>query len=175
MANFRHIRSCMSTKAALIYMHSMIFSHITYCLTTWSQVSNTALKPLHSLFKKTLKVLDRKSDNYHHCHILLKYKLLHWENMIKYSHSCLMYKIIHGLVPPVLNQFVELASTSTRSAARGDCVVPFRKSTFSQSAFSIRAAHEWNSIPTHIRNLSNYASFKFFFKKWLISGQSCQH
>ena len=175
LSNFRHIRSCMSTKAALMYMHSMILSHITYCLTTWSQASNTALKPLLSLYKKTLKVLDRKSNNYHHCHILLKYKLLNWENLIKYSHSCLMYKIIHGRAPPALNQFIKMVSTSTRSATRGDCVIAFRKSSFSQSAFSIRAAREWNSIPTHIRNISNYASFKHFLKKWLISGQGCEH
>ncbi|OOO00385.1 MAG: hypothetical protein ATN35_07545 [Epulopiscium sp. Nele67-Bin004] len=175
LANFRHVRSCMSTTAALMYMHSMILSHITYCLTTWSQASSTALKPLFSLYKKTIKKLDKKSNDYHHCHILLKYKLLHLENLIKYAHLCLMYKIIHGLAPPVLNQFIKVASTSTRSAARGDCVVQFRKSAFSQSAFSIRAAHEWNSIPTDIRNLSNYASFKSFLKKWLISGQGCQH
>ncbi len=40
LANFRYARSCMSTKAAKMFMHSMIFSHITYCLITWSQASN---------------------------------------------------------------------------------------------------------------------------------------
>ena len=153
----------------------MIFSHFTYCLTTWSQAGNTALKPLFSLYKKTIKVLDKKSNDYHHCHILSKYKLLNLENLIKYAHLCLIYKIIHGLAPPVLNQFIKVVSTSTRSAARGDCLVQFRKSAFGQSAFSVRAAHEWNSIPADIRNISSYVSFKSFLKRWLISGQNCQH
>ncbi len=48
LANFRYICSCISTKAALMSMHLMTFSHITCCLTTWSQVCNTSLKPLHS-------------------------------------------------------------------------------------------------------------------------------
>ncbi len=47
----------------------MIFSHITYCLTTWSQASNTSLKPILSLYKQTLKVLDKKTIHYHHCDI----------------------------------------------------------------------------------------------------------
>ncbi len=63
-----------------------------------------------------------------------------------------MYKIRHGLAPPVLNQFVNVAPNGyrlTRSAVRGDCIVPLRKSVFSQRLFSVRAAREWNSIPTN--------------------------
>ncbi len=71
LANFRYARSCMSTKAAKMFMHSMIFSHIT-CLTTWSQASNTSLKPILSLYKQTLKVLDKKSVHHDHCDILKK-------------------------------------------------------------------------------------------------------
>lgn len=58
--------------------------------------------------------------------------------MIVYSDLCLMYKIKHGLAPPVLSQFVNVASTGyrlTRSAVRDDCIVPLRKSVFSQSVF----------------------------------------
>ncbi len=46
LSNLRFIRDYMSSDAALMYMHSMIISHITYCLTTWSQASITTLKPL---------------------------------------------------------------------------------------------------------------------------------
>ncbi len=59
----------MSTKAAKMFMHSMIFSHITYYLTLWSQASNTSLKPILSIYKQTLKVLDKKTIHYHHCDI----------------------------------------------------------------------------------------------------------
>ncbi len=43
LSNFRFIRDYMSSDAAL---HSMIISHITYCLTTRSHTSITTLKPL---------------------------------------------------------------------------------------------------------------------------------
>lgn len=72
LANFIYVRSCMSKRAAMMFMHSMILSHITYCLTTWSQARNTSLKPLLSLYEKTIKVLDRKCIYYHHCHVLKK-------------------------------------------------------------------------------------------------------
>lgn len=106
LANLTYICSVMLTEAAMMCwcdMHSIIFSYITYCSTTWSQASNTALKPLAFLYKQTLKVLDRKKSTYHHhCHIFKKYNLLNLENLIKYAHSCLMHKVPHGQAPPVL-------------------------------------------------------------------------
>ena len=161
-----------------MFMHSMILSHITYCLTTWSQASNTSLKSLLSLYKKTIKVLDRKSIYYHHCHVLKKYSLLNFENLIIYADLCLVYNILHGLAPPVLCQFVRTAPNdhrSTRSVARGDCIIPLRKSALGQTAFSVRAAREWNLIPIHIRNFKTYPSFKLNLKKWLTGSQDCQH
>ncbi len=153
--NFKFIRDCMSLESAKMYMFSMVISHMTFCLTTWSQASSVTLKPLESLYKRTLKVFDKKSVHYHHCPILKKYNLLSWENMIKYANVCLMYKIIYGLSSPPLGQLVRIRTTDyrlTRGALRGDCIIPLRRSKFSQSAFSVKAAREWNTIPTTMRS-----------------------
>ncbi len=176
--NFRYIPHQMSTQAAKMYTYSMIFSHIIYCLPIWSLASVTSLKPLQSLYKRTVKILDKKPSIFHHCPILQKYRLLSWENMVKYSNLCLVYKIIHGLSSLPLHQFVNIRTADhsrTRGAVRGDCIIPFRKSVFGQTTFSVRAAAEWNLTPINIRNLNTYSTFKIQLKKWLIDNQSCQH
>lgn len=178
LMNFRHIRHQMSTQAAKMYMHSMILSHITYCLPIWSQAGVTSLNPLQSLYKQTVKILDKKPIISHHCPILQKHRLLSWENMVKYSNLCLLYKIINGLSSPPLHQFVNIRTADhsrTRGAARGDCVIPFRKSVFGHTSFSVRAATEWNRIPLIIRNQNTYCIFKNHLKKWLLEFQICQH
>lgn len=58
LANFRHIRPCLTIEAAKLFMHSMTFSHITYCFTSWSQASTTVLKSIESLYKQTLEIFD---------------------------------------------------------------------------------------------------------------------
>ena len=91
---------------------------------------------------------------------------------------CIRLQITYGLTSPPLRQFVNIRTTAywfTRGAARGDCIIPLRKSTFSQSAFSDKTALEWNSIPATIRELDTYSSFRAHLKKWLISPQLCQH
>lgn len=87
LMNFRHIRHQMSTQAAKMYMHSMILSHITYCLPIWSQAGVTSLNPLQSLYKQTVKILDKKPNISHHCPILQKHRLLrkHLGNLGKHG------------------------------------------------------------------------------------------
>ena len=37
LTNFRYVQNQLPLDAAKLYMHSMIFSHIAYCITSWSQ------------------------------------------------------------------------------------------------------------------------------------------
>ena len=123
LANFRHIRPYLTTEAAKLFMHAMIFSHISYCFTSWSQANATTLRPLESLYKNTLKTLDRKANSYHHCHILQKYNLFNCVNFKHFADACLIFKVLHGLAPPPLSQFItqkDSNSRATRATTRGD-------------------------------------------------------
>ena len=82
LANFRFIRNCLTTEVAKLYFKSMILPHLTYCLTSWTQACYTTLKPIKSVYKQALKVLDRKPNSHHHCYILRKHELLSWENLV---------------------------------------------------------------------------------------------
>ena len=159
-------------------MHAMIFSHITYCFTTWSQTNLTTLKPIESLYKQTLKTLDQKPNRYHHCHIVQKYSLFNFDSFKYFSDACLMFKVLNGLAPPPMNQFIERRDSGgriTRATSRGDCDVPFRRSVFGKTVFSVRASHHWNSLPLEIRETTTYSTFKFNLKRWLKSNQICNH
>lgn len=74
-SNFKYMRSYLTTEAAKVFLHSMVFSHLIYSLTTWSQTNTTILKPLQSLFKNVLKMRNKKPLQYHYYLILNKYML----------------------------------------------------------------------------------------------------
>ena len=156
----------------------MIFSHIDYCLTSWSYTGVSALKPAELLFKKALRVLDRKHLSYHHCTILEKYNLLNFENFQKCKSACLTFKVLHGLAPPPLEEFIRRrASTSriTRATGRGDCEIPFRHTTFGQNVLSYKGSVSWNSLPASVRECTSLPMFKTHLKRWLRSTQTCNH
>lgn len=57
--NFRFIRNSLSIQAAKVYFHSLLRTHVTYCI--GSNAHRSTIKPLESLYKQALKVF------YHHC------------------------------------------------------------------------------------------------------------
>uniref|UniRef100_A0A8C6S602 Reverse transcriptase domain-containing protein n=1 Tax=Neogobius melanostomus TaxID=47308 RepID=A0A8C6S602_9GOBI len=142
LANFRYIRQSLNTDAAKLFFYTMIMPHLSYCVTSWSQGCKTTLKPIDSVYKQALKVLDKKPFRHHHCSILDKYNLLNWENFVKFHDANLVFKILRGLAPPPLSNFINLSRRQTRSATSNNLLVPLRKSAFSQSAFSVRAVLE---------------------------------
>ena len=164
-----------------MFLHSMILSHIEYCLTSWSYTFDYILKPIESLFKQALKVLDKKPFTYHHCNILQKYKLLSFDNFKRFKTACLIYKSLNDLAPPPLEENVIQMSTSatstrvTRATARGDCEVPFRNTTFAKNVFSVQGCTLWNSLPSSVRESPSIPTFKKHLKSWFRTEQICNH
>jgi len=104
-------------------------------------------------YHQASKVLDRMPNTHHHCHCLKKHNLMTWDNLIKFTDSCLVFKFLHGLAPPPLTAFIKQKTTvfrHTGSVTRGDCVIQMRRTAFGLSAFSVRAAHTWSSYLLHL-------------------------
>ena len=43
---FRLVRQYIPLKAAQQFMHAMIFSHLSYCITVWGQTNQTTITPI---------------------------------------------------------------------------------------------------------------------------------
>ena len=156
----------------------MILSHIEYCFTNWSYADTTVIKPIEQIFKKAIEVLDKKPNSYHHCNILAKYNLLSFSNFIHFKGACLIYKCLNGLAPPPLMEIIHrkrVTGHSTRSISRGDCVVVFRETTFSQNTLSIKGCQYWNHLPVTLREIPTFTAFKRHLKQWLKDDQTCDH
>jgi len=102
LQHFKQIRPFLTVNAAKSYLHCMILSHIEYCFTNWSFACATNLKPIEQLYKRAIKVFDRKPNSYHHCTILEKHNFLSFDNFKSFKSICFIYKCLHGLAPPSL-------------------------------------------------------------------------
>ena len=160
-------------------MHAMILSRMSYCITCWGQAGESTLRHLESLYKQTLKTLDKKPIRYHHCRILEKHELLSFENFRLFANLCMVYKILNGLTPQPLCAFVHARSSnsirSTRISSIRDCTIPFRRTVAGQSAFSVRATNQWNTLPDAVRGSSSLRVFKSNLKNLLKAAQLCNH
>jgi len=78
----------------------------------------STLKPIKSLFKRTLKTLNKKPMHSHYCRIINQYKILDFDNYQLFLDVCLIFKVLKGLAPPLLQDFIK--TKSSRARTRGD-------------------------------------------------------
>lgn len=135
--------------------------HLSYCVTSWPPVQ---LSNLYSLYHQALKVLDRQPNTHHHCYCIRHHNLLSWDNLIKFTDGCLVYKILHGLAPPPFSAFIKQKTTDdreTRSEARGGCIISMRRTAFVQPILFCESSSHIQQ-PTRIRD--TYCSFRLNLK-----------
>ena len=122
-------------KAAKLFLHAMIFTHFSAEL-----AGHKLIKQLCYHYEQAL--MDHKANRYHHCLIVQKHNLFSFENCRNFSDACLIFKVLHGLAPPPLCQFIKRKDNRvTRATTRGDCILQYRKSQTGLTAFSIRATN----------------------------------
>ena len=176
---FRFIRRDLSCHTGKLYMHSMIFSHLSYCITSWSQASPSKLKPIFSIYKQAIKIMDKKPMRWHHCDVLRKHKLLGFESFIDFNYITLVYKCLNNHVSPSFSKLVSRRQSphraNTRATVRGDCLVPKCKTSFGQSAFSVKGQNLWNALPTDLKLETDGNAFKRGLKQWLKTKQQRLH
>ncbi len=155
----------------------MILSHISYGLTTWSQAHQSLVKTIECLYNRAWKVLDKKRIRLHHCQILSKYKVLSFANFISLHCVKLVFKCLNNAAPIPLCKIITRQQSGTRSitrsALKGNCSIPFRRTSFAQTAFSIKGAKLWNSLSDHLKCIPTLAIFKKQNKLWLLQEQYC--
>lgn len=174
---FRLIRQYIPIKAAQQFMHSMIFSHLSYCITVWGQANQTTITSLRSLYKQALKVMDQKPVRWHHCLILRKHNVLSFDSFVNYSFLKLLFKCVNNLAPEIYCQLVlkQKSGIRTRGTASGNCIAAKRRTTFGQTSFSVRGIKLRNALPSEIKTLTELKVFNTHLKQWLKMKQLCEH
>lgn len=109
--NFKQVRPFLNTKAAKLFLYTMIFSHIEYCFINWSLTGISSLKTIESLFKKAIKIFDKKALSFHHCNILERHNFLSFDNFRRFKYICLVYNVLNNLAPPPLHAFFQRCIT----------------------------------------------------------------
>ena len=177
LANFKQIRPALTLEAAKTYIHCMVLSHVEYCLLNWSFTSKTALKPLKQVYYRATKILDNKPRAHHHCSILAKHKILSFKRLKRYKSACSIYKSLHGLAPPSLEEFIHKkrdTAHNTRDDSKDKCEIHYRKTKFSKNVLSIEGGNQWNNLPEPIKESPTISTFKGKLKKWLLDSFTCK-
>ena len=172
LGRIRQIRKFLTEEATIIIIHAFITSKLDYLnilLYGLPDLQIQRLQRVQNCAARTIK-MGRKYD-----HVTPLLKDLHWlpvRDRIKFKLLLLTFKCLNGLAPKYLSRLLSYRTTSrkTRSSDKYLLNIPFTKyKTFADRSFAVAAPKEWNSLPLHIRRITELNTFKKTLKTYLFS------
>jgi len=86
---------------------------------------------------------------------------------VDFKLATFMYKMLHGQIPRYLSGDCQLISDTSRRLRSSDTVtfaVPRTRTRLSDRSFAVAGPQIWNSLPTDLHLVDNYARFRRFLK-----------
>ncbi len=92
-----------------------------------------------------------------------------FDSFVRLCFLKLVFECINNLAPEPLHRYIQRQDSNrvTRSTVEGNCRIQYRRTTFGQSALSIKGCKLWNTLPTEIKSLTNLKTVTQKVKCWL--------
>lgn len=147
-----------------LFFHAYIQPDIDYASTCWDLASQNCLKLLHRLYKRSLKLILKKSSS------LLPgdYKILNilpFDLRCRYNKGVLMYKIMNHLSPTYL--YEKFKTITVRN--KFPIFVPHPRTDLFMSSLSFSGSKLWNELPGYLKEKHSLQSFKAAYHKYLLN------
>ena len=170
MRNIASIRLCLTQKAAVRLIYSLIISRIDYANCLLHDIPDCLINKLQRVHNAAARLVVRchRWD-----HITPVLKKLHWlpvKQRIHYAIVILAFRAQHGLAPAYITNLLheQRATRVLRSATNNDLYVPPSRSRYGDRTFSVSAPRMWNALPNEMKTISCLVTFKRLLKTHLF-------
>lgn len=167
-----HIRRYLTPEAAKTLVHAQVTSRMDYCNCMLYGLPKVLLNKLQRVQNMSARIVSRTSRYEHITPVL---KELHWLPVEKRIHFKILvhtYRSIHGEAPVYLQNLVKeyRPTRQLRSSSETKLVLPRTKTvSYGERSFQYAAAHLWNDLPSHVRNVPNLTQFRKVLKTHYFS------
>ena len=147
--------------------YALVYPNIIYCHSVWGSAGVTALRPVITAQKRTVRILTGTTGNAHTHHLFMNLGLLKYKDINTYCCSIYIFKALKGIIE---NKYFTYRTNQFHDFRNSDLLrTPMVTSTQSQKFISFHGVGIWNSLPSDIRNKTTIQSFKFSLKRHLLN------
>lgn len=148
---------------------TLIYPHLTYCITVWSGTAAYNIKKLFVLQKRAIRHISSADYNDHTSKLFASLKLLKLPDLVKVHLATFAYRSINGYNPPTCkNLFTvnrEIHDYNTRQAGHIHRLFPH--SNLGKQSIRYRANTCWNYLLNHHDHIQNDSQSPRSFKSQL--------
>jgi len=152
---------------------ALVISRLDYGNAVLAGLPHSSTAPLQRVLNSAARLVCGLRPRDHVTEALIN---LHWlpvTGRIEFKLCVLVYKSLHGIAPPYIDDMIQPVSAlqrkvTLRSATTNDLFVPRARLRFDERAFSIAAPLLWNSLPAETRNVATLETFKKKLKTFMF-------
>ena len=168
LRNIASMRSCLTQKAAVRLVYSLVKSIIDYANCLLYDLPQCLISKLQRVQIAAAKLVVRCHSE-HITPVLMK---LHWlpvKQRAQYSILFLVFRAQHRLAPPdITDMLAQRATRMSRSTTNKNFYVPPSRSRYGGRMFSVAGPRLWNSLPAEMKKTCCLVTFKRQLKTHLF-------
>ena len=157
------VRRYLTTSSTRDLVQAYVTSRLDYCNGLYYGLPATIRSKLQRVQNAAARVITKAKKSDHITPILQD---LHWlpiQHRVDYKIQLLTFIILQGLVPPYLQDIVQIYTPNRTLRSSQDCLLvrpTFNLQTVGGRAFKVSAPHLWNKLPKSIRMCQSMETFK---------------
>ena len=166
------VRKKLNDQSLITIYYSLIYSHVTYCISIWGGTWLCHLKPLISAQKRFVKLIFYSTRYDRSLPLFVEHKLLCLDYIYRYFSGLVIFKFLNlGYCTDV---FSEAHNAYALRRNYNNVAVPFFRTSRGQRSILFTAPTIWNNLPLYLKTISNINRFKRLYKRFLLQHQSNQ-
>ena len=146
-----------------LFFYAYIQPDIDYASTCWDLASKNCLKPLQSVYRRSLKLILLRSSSLDINHYK-ELNILPFDMKCYYNKGVLMYKIMNNLTPVYLYDRFTVRNTRNKITM----VAPRPRTDLFKSSLVYSGTKLWNELPDFLKNKRTLSSFKKAYHRYLF-------
>ena len=163
------IRSFLNKKAMLTLYHSLMLSHVRYCVVNWCFGNETIVGQLQRICNKFIRIifgLNRRSSVKD---VMIENGLLTIKQIRDLEICIFMYKYLNQCLPAALQNLFSIKATRITTRSNSKYISASYRATVCEQSIKFLRPKIWNKLPTIIKESKSLRSFASKAKAHLIS------
>ncbi len=172
LRNIGLIRKYLTQHACEILIHSLISSRVDYCNALLANLPSSSLQPLQRVLNTAARIVSLRRKYEHITPVLYD---LHWlpvKQRIMFKILLFIFKCVHGTAPSYLCNIIQIRHCEQyllRSTGKVELDYDSTTTKYGDRTFSVYGPILWNALPSEIRLLVNFNTFKNRIKSHLFT------
>lgn len=168
--------NCFTQDTRLKIVTQLLFPIIDYADTVYMNTTQSNLKSLTVVYNSICRFVLRCPFLTHHCDMYQRMNILSPSARRRFHWFQFIYKCKFFNYPLYLRQYL-ISYSSSYALRHHDHVffsVPRISKEIGRRAFQFKAPSDWNSLPSSLRSITSFPSFKVSLQNYIQSSDQCR-